>query len=64
MAGLADVARWNCCFTKKNKDTLFGMYKLAIEDQPYSFLYIDLTSKDINKTFHIRFDKVLKIKDA
>ena len=49
---------------KKNKETLFEIYKLAIEDQAYSFLYVDLTSKDINKTFHIRFDKVLKIKEA
>ena len=48
----------------KDKDTLFDIYKLAIEDQPYSFLYVDLTSKDINKTYHIRFDKLLKIKDA
>ena len=49
---------------KKNKETLFDIYNLAIEDQPYLFLNIDLASKDINKTCHIRFDKVLKIKDA
>ena len=47
----------------KNKDALYELYKLAIEDSAYSFLYLDLTSKDINKTFYIRFDKVMKIKD-
>jgi hypothetical protein len=47
----------------KNKDALYDIYKLAIEDSSYSFLYINLSSKDINKTFYIRFDKVIKIKD-
>ena len=60
-----DLQTWldECAALLKSKDTLYDIYKLAIEDQPYSFLYIDLTAKDINKTFHIRFDKIIKIKD-
>ena len=45
----------------KDKAALYEIYKLAIEDTPYSFLYLDLTSKDLNKTFYIRFDKVVRV---
>ncbi len=47
----------------KDKNALYDIYKLSVEDSPHSFLYINLASKDINKTFYIRFDKVIKISD-
>ena len=47
----------------KDKNTLYEIYKMTVEDTPHSFLYIDLSSKDINKTFYIRFDKLIKIRD-
>jgi len=47
----------------KNKNKLFQIYKTAIEDSPYSFLYVDLASKDINNMFFIRFEEPIKITD-
>ena len=38
------------------KKTLLDMYQMATSE-PYSFWYINLMSKDINKMFHIRFEK-------
>ena len=43
-----------------DKATLLEMYKLATRE-PYSFLYIKLTAKDINDMFYIKFDKKLMI---
>ena len=40
------------------KDVILEMYKIAT-DEPYSFLTINLTSKDKDKIFMIRFDKQL-----
>jgi len=45
----------------KNKNKLFQIYKLAIEDEPYSFLYVNLASKDINKTFYVRFEEPIHV---
>lgn len=42
-------------------DTLYEIYKLPIEDPPYSFFYIDVIAEDINQTFHIRFYKPIII---
>jgi hypothetical protein len=43
-----------------DKKTLLEMYHIATEE-PYSFLYVKLTSKDHNKMFMIRFSKYLEI---
>ena len=43
-----------------NKQQLYEMYQLAINDAPYSFLYINTNAKDANNMFYIRFEKVLR----
>ena len=43
-----------------DKKTLLQMYKIAVKE-PYSFLYININSKDINQMFYIRFEQVMKI---
>ena len=45
-----------------DKKSLLEMYNLATE-QPYSFLYCKLTSKDRNKIFMIKFEQYLMIED-
>ena len=40
------------------KDVILEMYRIAT-DEPYSFLTINLTSKDKHKIFMVRFDKAL-----
>jgi len=42
------------------KKTLLDMYHMAV-DEPYSFWYINLMSKDKNKMFYIRFEKRMTI---
>jgi len=42
------------------KKVLLQMYNTATEE-PYSFWYINLMAKDINKMFHIRFEKRLTL---
>ena len=44
----------------KNKNELFDLYKKATE-KPFSFLYVDLTTKDPNKLFYQNFDESIKI---
>ena len=44
-----------------NKDELYEMYRIAINDAPYSFLYINTNAKDVNKMFFIRFEKTMTI---
>ena len=34
-----------------NKDELYQMYRLAVNDAPYSFLYINTNAKDVNRMF-------------
>ncbi|CAE7941936.1 unnamed protein product [Symbiodinium sp. KB8] len=46
-----------------NKDELYEMYRLAINDAPYSFLYINTNAKDTNRMFFIRFEKAMTISD-
>ena len=43
-----------------NKQQLYDMYQLTIDDAPYSFLHINTNATDANKTFYIRFEKVLR----
>ena len=43
-----------------DKKTLLEMYKLAVKE-PYSFLYININSKDINQMFYIRFEKAFQL---
>ena len=44
----------------KDKKTLLEIYSLATS-QPYSFLYVNLMSKQNNNTFYINFDKNIEI---
>lgn len=43
-----------------DKKTLLEMYKQATRE-PYSFFYININSKDINKMFFIRFEKAFQL---
>ena len=43
-----------------DKKTLLEMYKEAVKE-PYSFFYININSRDINKMFYIRFEKAFKL---
>ena len=45
-----------------DKKKLLEMYNEAVRE-PYSFLYINMNSKDVNKMFYIRFEKVFKIEN-
>ena len=38
-----------------DKQQLLDMYHQAVNDAPYSFFYVNMNAKDINKMFHIRF---------
>ena len=42
------------------KKTLLQMYNMAT-DEPYSFWYINLMAKDVNKMFYIRFEKHMSL---
>ena len=44
-----------------DKKTLYEIYNLAVNDQPYSFLFVKLRESDINKTFMIRLEKAIHI---
>ena len=44
-----------------DKKTLYEIYKLATDDQPYSFLFVKLRESDINKIFMIRLEKEIHI---
>ena len=46
------------------KKTLYDMYQQAVNDAPYSFMYIDCNSQDINRTFYIRFEKAFILDDG
>ena len=43
-----------------DKKMILEMYNIATQE-PYSFLYIKLTSKDPNKMFMIKFNSYLEI---
>ena len=44
-----------------DKKTLYEIYNLAVNDQPYSFLFVELRESDVNKTFMIRLEKAIHI---
>ena len=44
-----------------DKATLYNMYQQAVNDEPYSFFYINTNAKDVNKMFYIRFEKRFEI---
>ena len=46
-----------------NKKALLQMYELATSE-PYSFLYVKMTSKSKKNMFMIRFDKYLEVEEA
>lgn len=46
-----------------NKKALLQMYELATSE-PYSFLYVKMTSKSKKNMFMIRFDKYLQVEDT
>jgi hypothetical protein len=46
-----------------DKDRLREIYNLAVNDQPFSFLFVNMNAKDINHMFYIRFEKVIHIED-
>jgi hypothetical protein len=37
------------------------IYRLAVDAQPYSFLFVKLRESDINKMFMIRFEQAIHI---
>jgi hypothetical protein len=39
--------------------TLKALYNEAIDDAPYSFLYVNMTSQDKAKMFYIRFEEAM-----
>ena len=43
----------------EDKKEMMNIYKQAVEDKPYSFLYINLKAKNINEMFHIRFEQYI-----
>ena len=46
-----------------NKKALLQMYELATSE-PYSFLYVKMTSKSKKNMFMIRFDKYLQVEET
>ena len=44
-----------------DKKTILELYNIAVGDQPYSFLYVNLRAKDVNSMFMVRFEKKLLI---
>ena len=45
-----------------DKEQLLNMYHKAVDDKPYSFLYVNMNSKDVNNMFYVRFEKAFKMK--
>ena len=44
-----------------DKRTVYDIYKLATEDQPYLLLFVKLRESDLNKIFMIRLEKEIHI---
>ena len=44
-----------------DKKTMLQIYRLAVDAQPYSFLFVKLRESDINKMFMIRFEQAIHI---
>ena len=45
-----------------DKQQLLNMYHTAVNDEAYSFFFVNMNAKDINKMFFIRFEKSFKVK--
>ena len=43
------------------KQTLMNIYQMAVNDQPFSFLFVKLRENDVNKIFMVRFEKEIHI---
>ena len=46
-----------------DKKSLYEIYQTAVNDKPYSFLFVKLREHDINKIFMVRFEKYFQIKE-
>ena len=46
-----------------DKKIIHNIYKQATAE-PYAFLYVNLTAKDINKMFWINFDKQITVDEG
>ena len=44
-----------------DKQQLLDMYHQAVNFAPYSFFYVNMNAKDINKMFHINFEQAFQI---
>ena len=44
-----------------DKQQLLDMYHQAADAAHYSFFYVNMNAKDINKMFHIRFEQAFQI---
>ena len=44
-----------------DKERLLQMYHTAVGDAPYSFMFVNMNSKDITNMYYIRFEKAFKI---
>ena len=44
-----------------DKQTLMKIYQMAVNDQPFSFLFVKLRESDVNKIFMVRFEKEIRI---
>ena len=67
---LAPIIRLNASYlmsfiegksTIVDNQQLLDMYHQAVNDAPYSFFYVNMNAKDINKMFHIRFEQAFQI---
>ena len=45
-------------------ETLHQMYLQAVEDQPYSWWFVDLIAKEKTRMFHIRFEHRQIVEEA
>ena len=46
-----------------DKQQVLDMYHQAVNGAPYSFFYLNMNAKDINKMFHLRFEQACQITD-
>ena len=47
------------CSALVDRDTFREIWAAAVEDQPYSFLFIRLAAKSLNETFMVRFESYI-----
>ena len=44
-----------------DKQTLMKVYQTAVNDQPFSSLFVKLRESDVNKVFMVRFENEIHI---